>query len=373
MKEQLRKIVREIMRERAISEMSEQSVTEGRKSKDGWGVRLVIAIHTNVQTIVELVMYDKRDPKEVISAFANPLLNSVKGASKHNYKPNAKPAYTSKRDLQRYGDLTNQQRLDIFKSEIKKFEKIVEALIKKPTKVGVKQLDDAWRTIWNHKYGANIGLNGEGPHADTIIEVSSHTTKKSVNEAASRTAMEIGGLTGLNKDAVQKFVDTHDMDIEKVYQYVKKSKLTDRLNFVTAIVGTPGNSVQKKMIKMFGESVVNEATDKKTLELIHIGLGNPKSMPNPVNVYDKWKSIQKKHKLTDKAFGDYLTSYFKKDYELARKLYTSESVNEGASNEEKKIVMMAIKKIAKYRNVPLNVAVVDTIRAAEELERTIKK
>lgn len=130
----------------------------------------------------------------------------------------------------------------------------------------------------------------------------SEMNEQSVNEAASRTAMEIGGLTGLNKDAIQKFVDTHNMDIEKVYQYVKKSKLTDRLNFVTAIVGTPGNSVQKKMIKMFGESV-----------------------------------------------------------------------NEGASNEEKKIVMMAIKKIAKYRNVPLDVAVVDVIRAASELERTIKK
>ena len=76
-----------------------------------------------------------------------------------------------------------------------------------------------------------------------------------LKENASRTAMEIGGLTGLNKDAIQKFVDTHNMDIEKVYQYVKKSKLTDRLNFVTAVVGTPGNPVQKRMIKMFGESV----------------------------------------------------------------------------------------------------------------------
>lgn len=81
-----------------------------------------------------------------------------------------------------------------------------------------------------------------------------------LKENASRTAMEIGGLTGLNKDAIQKFVDTHNMDIEKVYQYVKKSKLTDRLNFVTAIVGTPGNPVQKRMIKMFGESV-NESQD----------------------------------------------------------------------------------------------------------------
>jgi len=38
-----------------------------------------------------------------------------------------------------------------------------------------------------------------------------------VNEAANRTAMEIGGLTGLNKDAVQKFVDSNELDIEKVF------------------------------------------------------------------------------------------------------------------------------------------------------------
>ena len=55
------------------------------------------------------------------------------------------------------------------------------------------------------------------------------------------------------------------------------------------------------------------------------------------------------------------------------KVTYDESVNEGASTEEKRIVMMAIKKIAKYRNVPLDYAVGDVIRAAEELERTIKK
>ena len=127
-------------------------------------------------------------------------------------------------------------------------------------------------------------------------------TLESTNEVASRTAMEIGGLTGMNKDAIQKFVDDNNLDIEKVFQYVKKGKLPERMDLVSAIAGKPNNPVQKKMIKMFGESV-----------------------------------------------------------------------NEGASNEEKKIVMMAIKKIAKYRNVPLDVAVVDVIRAASELERTIKK
>ena len=83
---------------------------------------------------------------------------------------------------------------------------------------------------------------------------------ESVNEVASRTAMEIGGLTGMNKDAIQKFVDSNELDIEKVYQFVKKGKLKDRMDLVSAIAGKPNNPIQKKMIKMFmiGESV-NEA------------------------------------------------------------------------------------------------------------------
>ncbi len=76
--------------------------------------------------------------------------------------------------------------------------------------------------------------------------------KKLITESASRTAMEIGGLTGLNKDAVQKFVDTHNLDIEKVFQYVKKGKLADRMDFVTAVVGKPDNKIQKMIIAKFG-------------------------------------------------------------------------------------------------------------------------
>jgi hypothetical protein len=78
---------------------------------------------------------------------------------------------------------------------------------------------------------------------------------ESVNEVASRTAMEIGGLTGMSKDAIQKFVDDNNLDIEKVFQFVKKGKLAQRMDLVTAIAGKPGNPIQKKMIKMFGESV----------------------------------------------------------------------------------------------------------------------
>ena len=75
--------------------------------------------------------------------------------------------------------------------------------------------------------------------------------EESVNEAASRTAMEIGGLTGMNKDAIQKFVDDNKLDIEKVYQYVKNGKLPERMALVSAIAGKPGNAVQTKLIKKF--------------------------------------------------------------------------------------------------------------------------
>jgi len=71
--------------------------------------------------------------------------------------------------------------------------------------------------------------------------------------------MEIGGLTGMNKDAIQKFVDTHNLDIEKVFQYVKKGKLSDRMDFVTAVVGKPDNRIQKMIIAKFGiKESVNE-------------------------------------------------------------------------------------------------------------------
>lgn len=78
-----------------------------------------------------------------------------------------------------------------------------------------------------------------------------------------------------------------------------------------------------KPVEQLDESAINEATDKKTLELIHTGLGKPKAMPNPVNIYRKWESIKKKYKLNDDALGDYFNTYFKKEYDMARKFYMS--------------------------------------------------
>jgi hypothetical protein len=48
-------------------------------------------------------------------------------------------------------------------------------------------------------------------------------------------------------------------------------------------------------------------------------------------------------------------------------------INEGYSTEEKRIVMMAVRKIAKYRNVPIDQSVNDLLGAGAELQRDIKK
>jgi hypothetical protein len=187
---------------------------------------------------------------------------------------------------------------------------------------------------------------------------------ESVTESASRTAMEIGGLTGMNKDAIQKFVDDNNLDIEKVFQFVKKGKLKDRMELVSAIAGKPNNTVQKKMIKMFSESV-NEAYDFK-----------PNKNMNNLMKGRKIKNVVYSDKLGFAIIldngkfvlirGHRATPGSEKELEL-------ESVNEGFSTEEKRIVLMAVKKISKYMNVDLPTAMNYLLGAGQELERDIKK
>jgi len=68
-----------------------------------------------------------------------------------------------------------------------------------------------------------------------------------------------------------------------------------------------------------------------------------------------------------------------KSYQLMRFNYyyrpvpIDESINEGYSTEEKRIVLMAVRKLAKYRNVSLDYAINDLLGAGQELERDIQK
>jgi len=89
---------------------------------------------------------------------------------------------------------------------------------------------------------------------------------------------------------------------------------------------------------------------------------------------DSFEVDGKKYPVKDVDKGDKENAKeFTKESMKLTDMIKKPSVNEGASSEEKRIVMLAVRKIAKYRNVPINQSVVDVQRAAEELERDIQK
>ena len=83
---------------------------------------------------------------------------------------------------------------------------------------------------------------------------------ESVNESASKEAMGIAGFTGTRGSAVEDFITKNELNGKKLFNFIRKGSLKDRMDFVTAIAGNPGNKIQKMIISKFklGESVVNE-------------------------------------------------------------------------------------------------------------------
>jgi len=394
-------------------DFAEESVNEGKKSKDGAGVRYVMAIHNNVEDIHKLVSREKKDPKEVMSAFATPLLNSVKSVLKHNYKPH--PA-----------DSSNDDKLKVFIDEVKKFEKIVELLIKRPSKAGVKKLEEAWRSIWNHKGGAAIGMNGQGPHADTIIESVNESKYTVINpkngnvmgaglkDQAAKLSKKMGGekkgyyvipMSNAKKArrALEKFnfdlknQKLHSMLGDLYYESVGESvnegkhdaildKLADIVKGAKSFMDI-GRELKSNGIKYsFGTNMIpmyiidkpvkiailnNKYADGAERVVGDTAIGLMESLTESIN---EESSMKLKDLLSESfGFGNLPSDKLIKMKKTLKEIEEDELVNEGASTEEKRIVMMAIKKIAKYRNVPLNYAVGDVLRAAEELERDIQK
>ena len=87
--------------------------------------------------------------------------------------------------------------------------------------------------------------------------------KNILNETASKEAMGIAGFTGTRGIAVQKFIDDFNLNAKKLFNFISKGKLKDRMDFTTAISGKPGNKYQGNFVGMFGESTVTEVTLQK--------------------------------------------------------------------------------------------------------------
>ena len=90
-----------------------------------------------------------------------------------------------------------------------------------------------------------------------------------------------------------------------------------------------------------------------------------------VELYKKADSIVKPLNAALRAIKDIANLDLRKSLKTES---TDESViEEGASTEEKRIAMLAVRKQAKYRNVDTATAIQDQIRALEDLKRDLKK
>jgi hypothetical protein len=76
--------------------------------------------------------------------------------------------------------------------------------------------------------------------------------------------MGIAALTGTRGVAVQDFINKHNLDAAKLFKFVEKGKLPERMMIVSALAGRPGNTVQNKIIKQFSESI-NESMKLSSL------------------------------------------------------------------------------------------------------------
>jgi hypothetical protein len=72
-----------------------------------------------------------------------------------------------------------------------------------------------------------------------------------IHEDLSADANGIAGLTASRANAVEDFLEKNNINSNKLYLSLKKGNLKDRMDFVTALVGKPGNPIQKKVIKQF--------------------------------------------------------------------------------------------------------------------------
>jgi hypothetical protein len=139
---------------------------------------------------------------------------------------------------------------------------------------------------------------------------------ESVNEIASRTAVEIGALTGANREFIQNFMDKHNLDPEKVYNFVKKGKYAERADFITAVAGRDGNPIQKKLIQQLKLKESHTASHPYAALLDRIGDKLAKMEERGKEDTAEYKALDKKYK------------------ELEKKTNESKSVNEAKSTKK---------------------------------------
>ena len=156
----------------------------------------------------------------------------------------------------------------------------------------------------------------------------------------------------------------------------------DISNYISVITKTL-SKVEKLYNKIKSESVVNESASKEAMGIAALTGTRGSAVQdfidtNRINSKKLFKALKSANLQGRINFANGLAGKpGNPNAKLTIKLF-GESVNEGTlnespSSEELRIVMMAVRKIAKYRNVPIDQSINDVLNAAEQLERDIKK
>ena len=124
--------------------------------------------------------------------------------------------------------------------------------------------------------------------------------KKGLHEA-SKEAMGIAGFTGTRGVAVDDFIKKNKIDARKLFNFVRKGNLRDRMDFVTAIAGKPNNKFHKMIVGRFSESV---REDKSQITKIKKQAGKKE-----IKFYDILSKLEKK--MGKKKYRDFLVKSLK--------------------------------------------------------------
>jgi hypothetical protein len=139
-------------------------------------------------------------------------------------------------------------------------------IVSKPIAAQIMAL--AKKGIRSKDIGLEMGFTGNAKlAADTFQKVKNQIyfsldkrNESVVTESASKEAVGIAVFTGTRVDAVDAFIKKHNLDAMKLYKSIKSANLKGRLNFVSALVGNDGNPNQKLTIKLHQKNEsVNEA------------------------------------------------------------------------------------------------------------------
>ena len=151
-------------------------------------------------------------------------------------------------DVQRTLDLYKKVKSKGDAKQIKKYIDVLKKLGKEKEKLA-KELDDKVSGMYR-----DAEYKGES------------VVKESVNEYIEPQTKKIAYYTGTRPEAVKDFVSKHALNITKLLKYVEKGGLPQRMELVSALAGRPNNPIQKKIIKMFSESI-NEGPSREEFRI----------------------------------------------------------------------------------------------------------